>query len=286
MHIIKLIPDIYDRITSNKKVSKDNLDALLEGIRNAVIKQMEEERGDSGEKTLRMSSIGKPDRKIWMEIRGPKIKKSYSGATLIKFLYGSIIEELVIFLAKEAGHKVDNLQKKTKVNGVVGHIDCTIDDEVVDVKSASDFAFRKFTSRSIEYDDPFGYIGQISGYVEGEGKDIGYLLGLNKVTGEMCLVEIDELSLINAGQRINDLKKIISSDTMPDLCYVPVADGKSGNMKLNRDCGYCPYKWTCFPDMRVFKYGDGRRYFTNIDREPQVVEITNEVKEIDVVSQT
>ena len=73
---------------------------------------------------------------------------------------------------------------------------------------------------------------------------------------------------------------------MPDLCYVPVADGKSGNMKLNRDCGYCPYKWTCFPDMRVFKYGDGRRYFTNIDREPQVVEITNEVKEIDVVSQT
>ena len=114
MHISQLIPDIYDRMTATKKVSKDNLDALLEGIRNAVIKQMEEERGGSGEKTLRMSSIGKPDRKIWMEIRGPKIKKSYSGATLIKFLYGSIIEELVIFLAREAGHKVDNLQKKTK----------------------------------------------------------------------------------------------------------------------------------------------------------------------------
>jgi hypothetical protein len=38
--------------------------------------------------------------------------------------------------------------------------------------------------------------------------------------------------------------------------------------------------------MRVFRYGDGRRYFTNIDREPQVVEITNEVKETDAVSQT
>ena len=177
-----------------------------------------------------------------------------------------------------------NLQKKTKVNGVVGHMDCTIDDEVVDVKSASDFAFRKFKSRNIEYDDPFGYIGQISGYVEGEGKDIGYLLGLNKVTGEMCLVEIDELSLINAGQRINDLKEIISSDTTPDLCYTPVADGKSGNMKLARDCSYCSYKWTCFPEMRVFKYGDGFRYLTTVIKEPQVTEITNEVRERDGIS--
>tara|TARA_R100000306_G_scaffold62362_1_gene68943 strand:- start:3680 stop:4540 length:861 start_codon:yes stop_codon:yes gene_type:complete len=279
MHISQLIPDIYDRITSNKKVSKDNLDAFLEGIRSAVIKQMEEKRGDSGEKSLRMSSIGKPDRKIWMEINGPKIEKSYTGPTLIKFLYGSIIEELVIFLAKESGHEVDNLQKKIKVNSIVGHIDCTIDDEIVDIKSASDFAFRKFKSGSIESDDPFGYIGQISGYVEGEGKDVGYLLALNKVTGDMCLLEIDEFTLINAGERIKKLKKIISSDIVPDFCYESVPDGKSGNMKLSRDCGYCSYKWTCFPNMRVFRYSDSVKYLTEVTKEPQVNEITHEVKQ-------
>ena len=100
----------------------------------------------------------------------------------------------------------------------------------------------------------------------------------------MCLVEIDELSLINAGQRINDLKEIISSDTTPDLCYTPVADGKSGNMKLARDCSYCSYKWTCFPEMRVFKYGDGFRYLTTVIKEPQVTEITNEVRVRDGIS--
>ena len=92
MHISTLISDIYERVESNKKVSKENLEAFLEGLSAVVVKQLEEKRNTSHEKNIRMSSIGKPDRKIWMELNGPDVKRSYTGGTLIKFLYGSIIE--------------------------------------------------------------------------------------------------------------------------------------------------------------------------------------------------
>ena len=279
MHISTLVQDIYDRVASNKRVSRDNLEAFLEGVSAVLIQHLEEERNTSSEKRIRMSSIGKPDRKIWMELNGPKVERSYQPSTLIKFLYGSIIEELVLFLAKEAGHSIQEPQKQLELEGIKGHIDCKIDDEVVDIKSASDFAFRKFKTGSIETDDPFGYIAQISAYAEAEGKDCGYLLAMNKVSGELVLHELDDFSLINASQRIKDVKAISASPDMPDLCYQPVAEGKSGNMKLARDCVYCPYKWTCFPDMRVFRYHDGFKYLTTIEKEPNVPEVTESVRD-------
>ena len=278
MHISTLVNDIYDRVASNKKVSRENLESFLEGISNVVVKHLEEERNTSSEKNIRMSSIGKPDRKIWMELNGPKIERSYQPSTLIKFLYGSIIEELVIFLTKEAGHSVQEPQKQCELEGIKGHLDCKIDGEVVDIKSASDFAFRKFKTGSIERDDPFGYIAQVSAYVEAEGKDIGYLLAMNKVSGEIVLLELDDMTLINATERIKDVKKIAESLSMPDFCYRPEPEGKSGNMKLARDCVYCDYKWTCFPDTRVFRYQEGFKYLTTVVKEPKVPEITNSMR--------
>ena len=278
MQISTLVSDIYNRMESHEKVSKENLEAFLQGVSDVLVKQLEEKRNTSHEKNIRMSSIGKPDRKIWMEINGPKVERSYTGSTLIKFLYGSIIEELVIFLAKEAGHSVQELQKQCQLEGIKGHIDCKIDGEVVDIKSASDFAFRKFKTGTIENDDPFGYIGQISAYVEAEGQDTGYLLAMNKVTGELALLELDDFSLINATKRIQHVKKLVKSEEMPDLCYQPQPEGKSGNMKLSRDCSYCSYKWTCFPDMRVFRYGDGMRYLTTVEKEPTVQDVTDSMK--------
>ena len=279
MHISTLISDIYNRIESNQKVSKENLETLLEGLSEVVVKQLEEKRNTPHEKNIRMSSIGKPDRKIWMELNGPKVERSYSPATLIKFLYGSIVEELVIFLAKEAGHSVQELQKQCELEGIKGHIDCIIDNNIVDIKSTSDFAFRKFKTGTLESDDPFGYIGQISAYVEAEGKDVGYILALNKVSGELALLEIDDFSLMNATKRIKHIKELIKSKKIPDFCYNPQPDGKSGNMRLARDCVYCPYKWTCFPDMKVFRYSDGLRYLTTIEKEPKVQDITDSMRE-------
>ncbi len=276
MHISQLVNHIYDRMNDKKKIKEENLNDFLDGIKNVIVEFLEKERTSTDSRTIRMSSIGKPNRKIWLDIHEPPENNFFSGATLIKFLYGSIIEELIILLAKESGHKVDSLQKEVSLEGVTGHMDCKIDDEVVDIKSASNFSFRKFKNSTIENDDPFGYIEQVSGYVQAEGKDRGFLLGVNKVTGELALVQLDELALIDAGKRIKEIKEVINSSEKPIPCYYPEPDGKSGNMRLNKNCVYCSHKWSCYPHMRIFKYKEGERYLTSVQRLPNVPDITEE----------
>ena len=65
-------------------------------------------------------------------------------------------------------------------------------------------------------------------------------------------------------------------DEPPPLCYAPVPDGSKGNMRLARNCVYCPFKFKCFKDLRVFKYAKGPQYLTKVMATPRVEEITNE----------
>ena len=275
MKIETLVEDIYATLESKHKISDDNMSSLLEGIDKSLRDHLENKRDYTAKPALRMSSIGKPLRRLWMEFNRPKQDTPPKGSMLIKFIYGSILEELLIFLTKEAGHSVTDEQKEVTLNGVKGHIDCKIDGEIVDVKSASDFAFRKFKLGTLENDDPFGYIGQISGYAMAEGKNSGYFLAINKVTGELTLLEIDDFGIINAYIRIEQIRKAVDDVKPPPLCYSSVADGKSGNMRLNRNCVYCPFKEECWKDLRIFKYKDSLRYLTKVVREPNVPEVTN-----------
>ena len=59
-------------------------------------------------------------------------------------MFGDILEELLLFLAKEAGHTVTGQQDTLSISGVNGHRDAIIDGRLVDVKSASSYSFRKF----------------------------------------------------------------------------------------------------------------------------------------------
>ena len=198
----------------------------------------------------------------------------------IKFLYGHILEEVLLLLVKLSGHKVEGEQKEVSVDGVVGHMDCIIDGEVVDIKTASGFAFRKFKNGTLREDDPFGYLSQLSGYEEAEQKKNGGFLALNKETGELALYCPDELDKPNIRQRIKTIKDSLTIDSPPDKCYTSVTDGKSGNMKLPTGCVYCRHKNTCHQDanegkgLRVFKYSNKLVYFTKVAKEPRVEEIT------------
>tara|TARA_R110002020_G_scaffold256930_1_gene470602 strand:- start:354 stop:1178 length:825 start_codon:yes stop_codon:yes gene_type:complete len=272
MKIENLVEDIYTVLEEDHKISDDNLNLFLEGISSALVNHLSSTRKNN-RPTLRMSSIGKKDRKLWLELKQPKDSALPSGSTLLKFLYGSILEELLLFLVRESGHTVTDAQKKVTVNGVDGHMDCKIDGEVVDVKSASDFSFKKFMNGSILSSDSFGYVAQLSGYIEAEGDEQGHFLVINKVTGELTLFTVDDMDTINVSKRIDHLRNILSVDTVPELCYNPIPEGKSGNMKLANDCVYCPYKFDCFPDTRVFKYSNKNVYLSKVIKEPVVEEV-------------
>jgi len=281
-----LIPDIYKLLTNltykkKVKVTEEQLDKFLNNVKETVIDFTNPVKNDK--RKIRMSSIGKPLRQLWYDKNRP-FKKSEPDPTLqLKFLYGHFIEHLILFLADLSGHKVSDQQKKVNVEGVVGHMDSKIDGEVVDVKTASAYSFRKFKEGTLYGDDPFGYIAQLSGYEENEPTSKGGFLAINKSSGELALFRPDDLMKPNVKHLISEVKDKLSKDEPPDRCYQPVPHEKGGNMKLPIGCFYCHHKVECHSDanegkgLRVFNYAKSKVYLTKVVKEPKVEEIKIDV---------
>ena len=81
-------------------------------------------------KGLRISNIGKPARQLWYDINADTEVQPHNAATQIKFLYGHLLEELILMLVRISGHTVTDEQKEVGVEGITGHMDCKIDGEV------------------------------------------------------------------------------------------------------------------------------------------------------------
>jgi hypothetical protein len=277
-----LVDDIYDLFTLkpiNKPVQE--VDSLIDNFGNMLklhVKDFLYERPSSSS-GLRLSGIGKPNRQVWYEINSETTEENLPPSLRIRFLYGYILEELLLLFAKIAEHKVEAQQKEVKLEGVLGHQDAIIDNVLVDCKSASGRSFEKFKKNTLVSDDPFGYIAQISAYAEANGLDEAAFLVIDKSTGEICLTPIHQMEMINATRRIKELKTLIKTKTPPAKCYSDIEDGKSGNRKLAIGCVYCKFKEKCWSEsnegkgLRVFKYSNGNRYLTQVVKTPDVQEV-------------
>jgi hypothetical protein len=276
-----IVEDIYSLFEKkNEELTEKQVDKCIDDFANSVkvhvkdfLKELPQDKP-----RLRLSTIGRPDRQLWYDFKKPH-NQPLAPSTRIKFLYGYILEELLIMLASISGHKVTQQQKQVQVEGVKGHQDCFIDGVLVDCKSASGRGYTKFKYNNLSSDDPFGYISQISAYAEGNGVDEAGFLVINKSTGEICYTKVHSLEMINAKERIQRIKKVVKSDVPPDKCYEAIPDGKSGNYRLDTGCVYCNYKYDCWSDandgkgLRIYKYSTGQRYFTHIEKEPNVEEV-------------
>jgi len=282
MELNTLVPDIYKHLESLSDgvplpLTEAEIDKTVADMKEALMSWATPRDRDQ-KFTVRMSNVGKPARQLWYEKRDPQGRGGIDGATQIKFLYGHLLEEIVLMLVRMAGHKVTDEQKEVVVDGIVGHMDCKINGEVVDVKTASRFAFNKFKEGRLAQDDPFGYLGQLAGYEEAEGTDKGGFLVLNKESGELCMYVPDDLDKPNIKASISKLLSALDLDEPPELCYPPVPDGKKGNMKIAKGCNWCKYKHECFKDsncgqcLRAFKYSNGMSYLTEVVVEPKVEE--------------
>ena len=269
-----LVEDIYSVVKGSEQKIDDSLYTELAEDLTSIIKQRLSSPS-SRRNHLSLSSIGKPLRRLWYDLKGPDLSGEEPASSRLKFLYGDIIESIVLWLAKVSGHSVTDRQKEITHHGVVGHIDSIIDGEVVDAKSASPRSYAKFATGSLVNEDPFGYLAQIEAYDEETGKGHPGFLAMNKVTGEICLYRPDkDFDLPNTKDLIDAARKALSKDEPPEQkCYSDVEDGKSGNRKLDKGCALCPYKRLCWPGLRTFKYSDGYRYLTAVEKEPKVEEI-------------
>ena len=278
-----LVDDIYSSVsklgTGEVQIPPELLDSLLEGIKNAIVSWATPQNKNGF--ALRMSNIGKPSRQLYNENKYAHSESTVDASTLIKFLYGHLLEEVLIFLVELSGHNVTDRQKEVVVSGVKGHMDCKIDGEVVDIKTASSFAFKKFKNGRLGEDDPFGYISQLTGYEEAEGTDNGGFLVINKESGELTLFQPEDLEKPNVESLISKLMKLVFNlGNPPEKCYAPVPAGTKGNMKLPRGCTYCAFKIECHKDandgngLRIFKYAKGLEYLTKVKSVPKVEEIS------------
>ncbi len=283
MSIHTLIDDIY-KVVASKDVPEGvdleaEVDRFGENCKRLMTNLFTEER--DGRK-LRMSNIGRDDRYLWNAVNNPDVQEEMTPNTYVKFMYGHLIEEMLLFLTRLSGHEVTDEQKQCEVAGIKGSLDCKIDGIVTDVKSVSSYGFRKFKDGSLALDDPFGYVAQIKGYAHSEGETKFGWLAMDKQNGHLTYLMYDSEDTqapiydkisYDIEEHIERVKKLVEQPEAPEHCHETVPDGKSGNQKLAVGCSYCPYKHTCWPNVRTFLYSGGPRYLTEVVNEPKVTEI-------------
>lgn len=276
--ITTLIPDIKYLFGGCDDVRPGELaGALSETIQH----RFSEYKDRSDTHNVRLSMIGHPDRKIWYEVHDVKPDSALSPETLFKFLFGDMIEEVVLHLATVAGHNVSDRQLEVNIDGVSGHIDAIIDNWLIDVKSASSRSFEKFVSMKFLDDDPFGYTAQLPSYwqsdiIRAKNLDGAAFLVVDKTLAKMALVPLplEILDGFDSSGRIWRVRELQESTTPPrEFCYADVPDGTSGNMKLSAGCSYCDYKFQCRKGLRAFAYAGAPRYLTQVNKVPKVPEI-------------
>jgi hypothetical protein len=257
---------------------------LVEDFGAKLTKTLVEKLSVRQKPSLRLSNLGKPcGRQLWYSVNKPELAEPLSAAARIKFLIGDIVEEVLLFLSAAAGHKVERMQQDVNLHGVRGHIDATIDGDLVDSKSASPAGFKKFQDHKVLQDDPFGYATQLGGYLSGLSStdddvnpDRAHYLALDKTNGYITLDTYSRQDLVpedDFESLVRSRKQMLSWPHPPARAFGDLKDGESGNRKLGLECSYCPFKKECWPNLRAFKYSRGPRFLTRVVREPDVPEL-------------
>ena len=274
--IESLLENGVDEISDEAIVKLGN--AIATDIKERLLK-----KNRIKETNLRMSSIGKPcDRQLWYSINEPEKGESLRSEHHLKFIYGSIIEELLLFLAELAGHEVKGRQDEQEIEGIKGHRDAIIDGTLIDVKSASSYSFKKFKEGRLKEDDAFGYIPQILSYLHAsqedenlKDKERAAFLVVDKTLGHITL-DFHEKDNTDWPSYFNSKKELVVQEVPPEKAFEPEPFGKSGNLKLGTNCGYCSFRKHCWPESRTFLYSYGPVHLVNVENEPNVPEIIDD----------
>jgi hypothetical protein len=266
-----LVRDIQALLKNNGPFNKEAVDGFASALSTKIVERLGERKGKP---SLRLSNLGTScNRKLWYSINRPELAEPLSASTRLKFLFGDILEEVLIFLSRASGHTVTREQEEVEVNGVRGHLDAFVDGELVDFKSASTYSFRKFRDGGLTSDDPFGYITQLGGYACGTSVRRGHFVVVDKTLGNLCL-DTHDLPDTDYDKLIDDNREMLAWPQPPERGYKDEFDGKSGNRKLGVACSYCPFKSHCWPGLRAFNYAGRPVFLTKVERLPKVQELT------------
>jgi hypothetical protein len=275
---------------------KDYLSKISRGeakLSPAILREFKKSCGDSLEKQftkqewrLRMSGVGKPLCQQQLGKQGIEEELDYT--TIMRFIFGNLIEAVAIAILKGAGVEVSDEQKRVSVEvagkTISGSMDLKIKDltntkKIWDVKSASPYSFdRKFGEfggySALKQDDPFGYIAQGLMYEHADGDKFGGWIAINKSTGEWAVcavpddIEEDKKEVIDSvSMKISMLEdKNTKFRKFPDKIELHKEKGKkgneieTGNRLMHPTCSMCGYKKHCWPKAILHKKVAGSNY--------------------------
>ncbi len=281
-----LVPDIYYILENPHEWDKEKAEELGHSIAKVILEKLDK---NNDKAYLRMSNLGTPcARELWYKINVPEAFEKLPAPARLKFLFGDVIEQLLLFLAEEAGHKVEGKQTKLELFGVHGSRDAVIDGVTVDTKSASTQSFFKFRNGLKPDQDDFGYLTQLDAYREAgkddpivEDKSRAAFLVADKTLGNVTLDIHKKRFNVNYEKLIAEKRAVLGRNKPPDRPLfnqeegtTDFADGKSGNRKLGTKCSYCGVKHLCWDySLRAFNYSGGPRFLTQVVRLPDVPEL-------------
>jgi len=284
-----LVPDIYQVLRNSLdgkgvELTVDQQAELGAAIAAKVARALNRPERNRPPKTLYMSEIGKPClRQLWYSVYHPELGEKLLPHTQFKFLYGDILEEVVLALAKVAGHEVTHEQKAHEFEykgwKFRGRQDAHIDGVLVDVKSASSYSFKKFQEGMDDTNDAFGYRMQLQGYDPEPLNKKGWI-AVDKQNGTLAWSEHKGTNHVNFVKQLDRIVHALDTNGFPPArAFDAVPEGKSGNEKLCVECSYCAFKTTCWSDanagygLRAFNYAGKPVFLTKVVREPKVPEI-------------
>lgn len=214
---------------------------------------------------LRISQIGKSLRQQQCELLGLPKDGEEPYNTVIKFLYGDVAEAIIMTLMKAAGVNIENEQKEVTLNiggiDLAGTYDVRIGGKIYDIKTASPYAYENKFARgfeNVDATDTFGYVTQLYLYAEADKAHVGGWIVLNKVTGELQVVEppiadnrfkSKHLQLAEA-----NIKRLLATTSINDIdkTIPKVAETyykkPTGKWVLDSDYTYFPYKQVLWGD--------------------------------------
>jgi len=215
----------------------------------------------------------------------------------LKFLYGDIIEEVIVLCMEHAGIHVSGKQDSVVYEipnttyQVRGRTDAITEKErVIDVKSISSAGFNRLPPPGLLYSadhDTFGYRFQLSFYHHFHEDKLSEPPAFLFVDKQLGKVRVSQVCVVSKGaikKRAADIAGMLESSTVPSR-RDSIADGKSGNRKLDIKCNYCPFKHYCWRDsnsgagLRTFLYSGRPVDLVEVVREPRVPELHSDKTE-------
>jgi hypothetical protein len=288
--LVNLPADIYKLFDRGVTYTPDpsNLATFSTGMNGSITSAMKARDNKREHGKMWFSDLGeKCDRKTWYKWNRPDLAETLPGYASFKFLYGSTLEELVLLLAREAGHDVQHVQSRVEYKlpsgwVISGRIDAVVDGVLCDVKSTSSYGYTKYVGEGIQSEnDSFGYRYQLSGYHQLGTEDTWRahdpaFLFIDKQNGHIGVVPISPIpkeEILSVAENISTVSNA-STVINIDRGYGTKPIGKSGNEGLGVECSYCPFKWECWPGLQGYAYSTGPVYLTKVVRPPAVPRFT------------